>query len=63
MASKRRLRRNACIGKQRHPDLPAAMRHIKSLWHKDGHHPGVQPYHCRYCGGYHVGHRNERRSQ
>ena len=61
MASKRRQRRNACSGKQRHADQTAAVRHIISL-KRTGDIGYVRSYRCRFCSGWHVGHFAPRRS-
>lgn len=56
MASKRRLRRKACMGKQRHESQDRAIAHIISLQRAgkiDGH---MNPYRCGFCGSWHVGH-------
>lgn len=47
MASKRHLRRKACVGKIRHETMEQAR---AMAWN------GTIPYHCPFCGGYHVGH-------
>lgn len=51
MASKRRIRRKACDGKKKHASLGAAIGFNKRF--KGG---GMNAYHCRFCGCYHVGH-------
>jgi hypothetical protein len=55
MASKRRRRRKACQGKQRHPDKQSASQHWYALWKKDGE--KMRVYKCPHCHGWHVGHR------
>ncbi len=55
MSSKRRLRRKACEGKQRHADRGAAVRHRDSLRHAKGE-SGLGVYHCKTCKHWHVGH-------
>jgi hypothetical protein len=60
VSSKRRLRRNACKGKQRFNDQDSAMRGVQRLVHapdfvrKAGRY--VNAYRCHHCGGWHVGH-------
>lgn len=54
MASKRRIRRNACEGKQRHPDKDSAIGHATA--HKHRFKEYLRAYHCRFCKGWHVGH-------
>lgn len=56
MASKRRLRRNGCGHKMRHLNQAAALAHSRSLYHNKGE-TRLNVYHCKWCGGYHVGHR------
>lgn len=53
MASKRRIKRNSCIGKIRHKTSAGAEAHAKELRDKGER---VWPYRCRFCGGWHVGH-------
>jgi hypothetical protein len=53
MASKRRLRRNACDGKKRHPDKPTA---LKVHWAVKRKHGKMRAYQCRWCNGWHLGH-------
>jgi hypothetical protein len=53
MSSKRRLRRKGCAGKTRHETREAARAHLLELrrpW-------TLNVYPCRYCGGFHVGHK------
>lgn len=57
MASKRRLRRNACTGKVRHANIAGAYAHAREL-KKRGE--IVRPYYCKFCGGCHVGHFSRR---
>lgn len=54
MASKRAKRRRGCIGKQRHESASAAYAHKYHLNRKDD--DRIHVYHCRFCGGWHVGH-------
>lgn len=55
MASKRRLRRNACTGKQRHATQEQAVAHaIHHRKHLGG--SWLSAYRCRFCNGWHVGH-------
>lgn len=55
MSSKRRIRRKACEGKQRHDTQAAAHVHVVSLWRKDQ--SKMRSYHCQFCKGWHVGHK------
>lgn len=61
MSSKRALRRASCGCKQRHADATAAHAHaasLRRLSHAKGDTRGaIDPYPCRFCGGWHVGHR------
>jgi len=53
MSSKRRIRRKACVGKIRSTTAEAAREQMLAT-----HRPGrLNVYPCRFCGGYHVGHR------
>lgn len=54
MASKRRLRRNACKGKVRHETIAAAnyAAHLKRQ--QTGH--WIIGYGCQFCNGFHIGH-------
>lgn len=59
MASKRRLRRNACDGKRRYPTLRAAI-HAAVQLVRSGHarRPlSLWGYGCSFCHGAHIGHR------
>lgn len=58
--AKRRARRkhhfaNACRGKIRHADQTGAIICLKRMNQAD-----LSPYHCRHCGGWHVGHRGKK---
>lgn len=44
----------SCAGKIRHPDTASAYAQVKSLL-KSGK-GRLKSYHCRFCGGWHVGH-------
>lgn len=59
MSSKRRLRRNACDGKRRFMTVGAALSAIKKLARQNGarHPETLRAYHCRFCHGFHFGHR------
>lgn len=59
MASKRRLRRKGCTGKIRHPAESEAAIHAKSLSKAEGE--KMAWYKCKFCKGWHVGHRAKRR--
>jgi hypothetical protein len=56
MASKRRLRRNACKGKVRHANRENAMKAIWAARYRDW----MNPYRCTFCGCWHVGRANTR---
>jgi hypothetical protein len=58
MASKRRLRRRACVGKIRHLTLKDANYHAFLLRQKTGEH--VVAYKCAFCESrFHVGHKKK----
>lgn len=50
-----------CRGKVRHETLDMAERHVAGLHAKDDEHDRrrarLEAYVCRWCNGYHVGHR------
>lgn len=48
-----RSKRKACKGKFRWPSIEAAQSYC---FHKRQARISIQAYHCRYCGGIHVGH-------
>ena len=48
MSSKRRLRRNGCVGKVFHRTLEEAIAHSRITRHG-------KPYKCKYCSGWHIG--------
>lgn len=54
MASKRRIRRNSCTGKQRHDTQTEAVKHCISYLRRCG--GLMHTYKCRFCGAWHVGH-------
>lgn len=57
MASKRRIRRNKCEGKVCHEtrtDAISAAIALRKVERKPGWQ--AQAYHCKFCGGFHVGH-------
>jgi hypothetical protein len=56
MASKRRLRRNACGHKIRHATEDAARAAIRALRRAGNARAPLTPYRCPYCGAFHVGH-------
>lgn len=53
MASKRAIRRRACMSKVRHETKAAAMR---ARWKYHSRGCGLSAYQCRFCGGWHIGH-------
>ena len=55
MSSKRKVRLRQCGHKVKHSDEREAWGHARHLYEKDGARMSV--YKCRWCGGYHVGHR------
>lgn len=56
MASKRRLRRKQCAGKNRHKTHEAALIEIRMIRKRYGHQGQVNPYRCPFCGAFHIGH-------
>lgn len=55
MSSKRRIRRKSCEGKQRHNSKTEAVAHI--INERRNGNTGLCAYKCRFCGGWHVGHK------
>lgn len=58
MASKRRIRRKlfnkSCYGKIRFDDKETA---DKAMWsYRKAYASRMNSYHCKFCGGYHIGH-------
>lgn len=56
MASKRRLRRKQCTGKNRHKDFAGAMIEVRLIKRRYDHQGQIQPYRCQFCGMFHIGH-------
>lgn len=54
MASKRKQRRDGCAGKRQFSTLDAA---------QDASFGGNEPYHCKHCRWFHIGHPDRRRRQ
>jgi len=54
MSSKRNLRRKSCEGKDRYPSMDIASRYAKEACKRT--HSWIVPYHCQFCGSYHIGH-------
>lgn len=64
MASKRRMRRNGCEGKKRYETQKEAEhgRNYLVIKTMDQHKSYVNVYHCKFCGGWHVGHLSKRQN-
>lgn len=61
MSSKRRIRRNQCGNKARHPDEAGARVAIYKLVQAYGGAIGfMQPYRCPHCGAWHIGHASKK---
>lgn len=56
MASKRRLRRNACGKKRRYDSQDQALAAIKALTRSGGASGYLTPYRCPFCHAFHFGH-------
>jgi len=54
MASKRRLRRNACTGKIRYSTSLEAQHAAAAACRRSA--SWIVAYGCRFCGGHHIGH-------
>lgn len=50
-------RARQCGRKHRHPSEGKALAQIRSLAQRGADVARLQPYACRHCGGWHVGHR------
>jgi hypothetical protein len=48
MSSKRHIRRKSCEGKVRYATVEEARKRLRG---------GMNAYRCKFCGGYHIGHR------
>ena len=60
MSSKRRLRRRSCGIKVRHKTAQKAYVQIISLRRSGKCSGSLAVYHCKFCGGWHVGRLNKR---
>jgi hypothetical protein len=56
MASRRRLRRNACMGKKRHATREFALLALRLSRQTGLYHGSMNVYHCCHCCQWHVGH-------
>jgi hypothetical protein len=61
MASKRRIRRNACTGKVKHDTQAQAVSHVINT--RKRRLTGNHPYKCPFCHGWHIGHTPKRMKQ
>lgn len=52
-----RTQARACEGKRRYDTKTSAQDHLAALTRKGATRARIQVYKCRYCGGYHVGHK------
>jgi hypothetical protein len=59
MSSKRRIRNKQCVGKVRHDSKEAAHAALGKTF--NGSVRGLHLYHCRFCNGWHVGHKRVKR--
>jgi rubrerythrin len=57
MSSKRAIRRKACKGKARHADRHTAAAALFALNRNKGYQGPMNVYSCKFCGGWHIGHR------
>lgn len=60
MSSKRHLKRKMCGDKIRHSTLDQAQRVIKAMRARGAAY--LEPYKCRWCGSFHIGHHAPRRT-
>jgi hypothetical protein len=56
VASKRRVRRQACGDKARYPDETVATAALISFKRRVPDRGWMHAYHCRWCGQWHIGH-------
>lgn len=52
--TKRKLRKKSCDGKVKYINEEDAERSAKAVHRKTGH--WIEAYHCKFCGGFHIGH-------
>lgn len=57
VSSKRRIRRKSCAGKVRHDDAATARKALFLTVQGDRVHQPMNVYRCKFCKGYHIGHR------
>lgn len=48
------LRESSCDGKHRHATMAKARAHARLFRKRSG--DNLRPYHCCFCGGFHLGH-------
>lgn len=53
-----RSRKQSCTRKRRYATRGNAWNSIRALISRGAWGFDLHPYECRFCGGYHVGHRN-----
>lgn len=63
MSSKRAIRRRACKSKVRHANHEDAQLAISKMHRSKGYCGFMIAYACQFCGGFHVGHPNQRARQ
>jgi len=57
MASKRAIRRRACLGKAKHADADAARHELRRLrQRRPDDRAAINIYRCAFCKTYHIGH-------
>jgi hypothetical protein len=61
MASKRRIRRNACTSKRAYPTQTDAVRALILLKQRPYTEPGLCSYRCRWCKQWHLGRSNRQK--
>lgn len=57
MSSKRRIRRKQCGKKIRYVTQEEAKAAMGSMFRRCGYPGAMNIYHCKFCGGWHIGHR------
>jgi hypothetical protein len=57
MASKRKIRRRSCASKVRHKDAIGALITLKRNKMRSG---PMHVYACKFCGGFHIGHKRRK---
>lgn len=63
MASKRRIRKNACTGKRKFEDKVSALNTMHRVKRETKQTSHMSAYKCKFCGQYHYGHTPRRKNK